>query len=593
MLCLNNINTSKRDGASKTKRMGTVKRLAGYLLKRKWLMLCALVMMLVANLLALIGPKISGSAIDAIAEGATDFDKVFFYCALMAGFYILSAAFSYVLSVLMIKLSQSIVKSMRREVMDRLLTLPVSYFDNHPAGDIISRISYDIDTVNTSLSGDVLAILASFITVVGSFVMMVSISPVMLLVFLITIPASLLFTAYKTKKIQPYFRKRSGKLGELNGYAEEMLSGHSSIKAGSREEHVIDSFAKRNENAVTAYYDADYHGCIVGPSVNFINNLSLALISILGGFLFLGGGITLGNLSSFVLYSRRFAGPINEMASVLTELQSAMAAAERVFRLLDEAPETPDKPNAHVFDSVNGDISFKNVDFGYNEKGLTLKDITMHAAKGKTVAIVGPTGAGKTTIINLLMRFYDINSGAIELDGVETRDAARDSLRSGFSMVLQDTWLFDGTVRENIAYGNGEVTSEQVEQAAKAAHIHDYIMSLEKGYDTVLSDEGGGISKGQQQLITIARAMLSDASVLILDEATSNVDSRTEELIQRAMLSLMKDKTCIIIAHRLSTVKNADTVLVLKDGAILQQGTHETLVSTPGFYHDLYYAQFE
>lgn len=583
-------NPQKKD---KTKRRGTIKRLAGYLLKRKWLMLCALVMMLISNVLALVGPKISGSAIDAIAQGATDFDKVFFYCALMAGFYILSALFSYVLSVLMIKLSQSIVKSMRREVMDRLLKLPVSYFDNHPAGDIISRISYDIDTVNTSLSGDVLAILASFITVVGSFIMMVSISPVMLLVFVITIPASLLFTAYKTKKIQPYFRKRSGKLGELNGYAEEMLSGHTSIKAGSREKYVIDSFAQRNENAVTAYYDADYHGCVVGPSVNFINNLSLALISILGGFLFLGGGITLGDLSSFVLYSRRFAGPINEMASVLTELQSAMAAAERVFKLLDEAPELADKQDPHVFDTVRGDISFKNVDFGYSEKSLTVKDITMHASPGKTVAIVGPKGAGKTTIINLLMRFYDINGGAIELDGVETRDAKRSSLRSGFSMVLQDTWLFDGTVRQNIAYGNGDVTHEQVEQAAKAAHIHDYIMSLEKGYDTVLSDEGGGISKGQQQLITIARAMLSNASVLILDEATSNVDSRTEELIQKAMLSLMKDKTCIIIAHRLSTVKNADKVLVLKDGRIMQEGTHDSLVNSPGFYHDLYYAQFE
>ena len=588
-----NKETSAKNSASFLRsRRGTIKRLLGYLLRCKWMTAAALILMLASNLLALLGPKISGSAIDAIAPGNTDFDKVFLYCGLMALFYVLSAALSYLLSVLMIKLSQKIVRSMRREVMQRLLTLPVGYFDSHPAGDIISRISYDIDTVNTSLSGDLLSIFASLITVTGSFIMMITISPVMMLIFAVTLPASILFTRYKTKRIQPYFRKRSGKLGELNGYAEEMLSGHTVIKAGSREDFVCSSFNRRNEDAVSAYYDADYHGCIVGPSVNFINNLSLALISTMGGFIFLSGGISLGDLSAFVLYSRRFAGPINEMAGVLTELQSAVAAAERVFRLLDEAPETPDIPGALNLKSIRGEISFDSVSFSYTPDVATLRDITMSVSPGQTLAIVGPTGAGKTTLINLLMRFYDADSGTISVDGLPSLQASRKSLRKGFSMVLQDTWLFDGTVRENIAYGSSGVTDEQIKQAAKTARIHDYIMSLKNGYDTLLSDEGSGISKGQQQLLTIARAMLSDASVLILDEATSNVDSRTEALLQQAMQSLMKNKTCIVIAHRLSTVKNADCVIVLREGQILQRGTHEQLLASPGFYRDLYYAQF-
>lgn len=588
-----NKETSAKNSASFLRsRRGTIKRLLGYLLRCKWMTAAALILMLASNLLALLGPKISGSAIDAIAPGNTDFDKVFLYCGLMALFYVLSAALSYLLSVLMIKLSQKIVRSMRREVMQRLLTLPVGYFDSHPAGDIISRISYDIDTVNTSLSGDLLSIFASLITVTGSFIMMITISPVMMLIFAVTLPASILFTWYKTKRIQPYFRKRSGKLGELNGYAEEMLSGHTVIKAGSREDFVCSSFNRRNEDAVSAYYDADYHGCIVGPSVNFINNLSLALISTMGGFIFLSGGISLGDLSAFVLYSRRFAGPINEMAGVLTELQSAVAAAERVFRLLDEAPETPDIPGALNLKGIRGEISFDRVSFSYTPDIVTLRDITMSVSPGQTLAIVGPTGAGKTTLINLLMRFYDADSGTISVDGLPSLQASRKSLRKGFSMVLQDTWLFDGTVRENIAYGSSGVTDEQIKQAAKTARIHDYIMSLENGYDTLLSDEGSGISKGQQQLLTIARAMLSDASVLILDEATSNVDSRTEAMLQQAMQSLMKNKTCIVIAHRLSTVKNADCVIVLREGQILQRGTHEQLLASPGFYRDLYYAQF-
>ena len=591
-------NASNNESASANslfskKRRGTVRRLLGYLMRHRLVAALALALMLISNLLSLIGPKLSGAAIDAIALGNTDFGKVFFYCGMMALFYILSAAVSYIVSVIVTRLSQRIVRQMRSEVMEHLLHLPVAYFDTHPAGDVISRISYDIDTVNATLSSDLLSALASCVTVIGSFVMMAVLSPVMLLVFAVTVPIAVIFTRFKTRRIQPLFRKRSGKLGALNGYAEEMLSGHTAIKAASREAYVDGRFNERNEDAVTAYYNADYHGCIVGPSVNFINNLSLALISSLGGFLYLYGGITLGTLSSFVLYSRRFAGPINEMAGILTEFQSAAAAAERIFRLLDEPCEAPDAADARIFSDIRGDIGFYDVNFDYIPGKPTLRSITMEAKPGKTLAIVGPTGAGKTTLINLLMRFYDAQSGEITLDGTPVTDGTRDSLRKSLAMVLQDAWLFDGTVYENLTYGNPEATREDAEAAAKAVGIHEYILSLPKGYDTPMSDEGGGISKGQQQLMTVARAMLSDARVLILDEATSNVDSRTEALLQRSIERLMKNKTCIVIAHRLSTVRNADTVIVLKEGRIVQRGTHDSLVGAPGFYHDLFYAQFE
>ena len=482
---------------------------------------------------------------------------------------------------------------MREDVFNHLTELPVRYFDSHQTGDIVSRISYDIDTVNASLSTDLLQIATSAITVGGSLIMMILISPELVLVFAVTIPTSIFFTRYMVRKVRPLFRKRSIKLGELNGYVEEIITGQKTIKAYHQEETMIGRFDQRNKEAVDAYYMADYYGSMTGPSVNFINNLSLALISTFGAILFLFGHISLGNLSSFVLYSRKFSGPINEMANIISELQSACAAAERVFRLIDEPPETPDLPQALEVTSVDGRVDIEHVKFGYDPQRTIIHDLNLTAKPGSLVAIVGPTGAGKTTIINLLMRFYDPDSGEIRLDGHEIRHITRKSLRLSYAMVLQDTWLFHGTVFENIAYGKKGATLEDVTAAAKAARIHHYITRLPDGYDTILNEDGMNISQGQKQLLTIARAMLLDARMLILDEATSNVDTRTEQQIQAAMRTLMEGKTCFVIAHRLSTIQNADTILVVRDGEIVEQGNHQELMQRGGVYAGLYRSQFQ
>jgi len=504
-------------------------------------------------------------------------------------------------------ISQRVSYTMRKEVFAHLTELPVGYFDTHQTGDIISHISYDIDTVNASLSHDLLQICVSVVTVVGSLAMMLTISPLLLGVFVITVPVSILFTKYKTQRIRPLFRKRSAKLGELNGFAEEMLSGHRTIKAYHREAYMVNEFDGHNRDACEAYYRADYQGSVIGPTVNFVNNLSLCLITVLGGVFYLLTlsvpnlapifVIGLGDVSAFVQYSRKFSGPINEFANILSEFQSACSAAERIFTLLDEPGEVADAPDAkalpHATGEVRGDVTMEDVHFGYVPDKEILHGLSLKADKGKLIAIVGPTGAGKTTVINLLMRFYDIDSGRITVDGHEIRDLTRDSLRLSYTMVLQDTWLFCGTVLDNITYGTEGATMEDAVNAAKAARIHDFIMSLPDGYMTVLSDDGVNVSKGQKQLLTIARAMLSRAPVLILDEATSNVDSRTEHLIQEALYALMQDRTCFVIAHRLSTIKNADTILVVKDGVVIESGNHEQLLAEKGFYASLYNAQYQ
>lgn len=580
-------------------------RICRYLFRHKGLCIAALLLMLSANGLALVGPKLSGKAIDAInlGAGAVDFDSVTFFCILLGAVYLLSALLSYLLHILMVHLSQKIIFSMRHEIFEHLMKLPVGYFDKHATGDIISRISYDVDTINASLTNDLLQICASLVTIIGSLVVMLTISPVLVSVFLVTVPISILFTRYKVKKIQPFFRKRSGKLGALNGYAEEMLSGQKTIRAYGQENTIVGRFDERNETATNAYYDADYHGAVIGPAVNFITNLSICLIATLGGIFYMLTltrpetwplllCIGLGDVAAFVQYARKFSGPINEFANIMNEVQSATAAAERVFRLLDEGPEPQDCPDAQVLAECSGDVSVDHVNFGYTEEKIVLKDLSLHADPGQTIAIVGPTGAGKSTIINLLMRFYDPQTGKICIDGKNIRRLTRDSMRAAYTMVLQDTWLFCGTVRENIAYAKPGATDEEVENAAKAAKIHEFILSLPQGYQTVLSDDGINISKGQKQLITIARAMLATSPMLILDEATSNVDSKTEQQIQSAMHALMAHRTCFVIAHRLSTVQNADMILVLRDGSILESGTHEQLLASKGFYSSLYLSQF-
>lgn len=574
-----------------------------YLLLRLWkyfgkyypLIGLGLVLMLGSDLLALLGPKLSGKAIDAIGTkpGGVDFEKVFYYVGWMIALYVISAVLFYILSLLTIHLTRKVIYQMRKDVFENLVRLPVAFFDKYQTGDIISVVTYDIDTVNQSLSNDLLQILQSVITVLFSLVMMLSISPVMVLIFVVTIPMSVLLTRFITSHSRPLFRVRSGKLGELNGFVEEMLGGQKTTRAYGREKQVIEAFEKKNQEAVDANTKAEYYGTLAGPSVNFINNISLALISVVGSLLYLNGKIGLGDISSFVQYSRKFSGPINETANILGELQSAFAAAERVFRLIDELTEKPDGDKARILKEVYGDVRLENVSFGYEPGRQIIHDFSLHAKKGQQIAIVGPTGAGKTTVINLLMRFYDIDSGCIWLDGQDIYGIARDSLRGAYSMVLQDAWLFHGTIYENLAYGRENITMEEVEKAAKAAMIHSYIMKLPDGYQTMLSDNGVHISKGQRQLLTIARAMLSDSKMLILDEATSNVDTRTELQIQEAMRSLMADKTCFVIAHRLSTIRNADLILVVKDGSIAEQGNHQELMDKNGLYHQLYAAQFE
>ncbi|WP_302952926.1 ABC transporter ATP-binding protein [Holdemania filiformis] len=575
-------------------RKATIRRLIGYLKESKFLLLLACVTTIVANVLALYGPKLTGIAIDAIGgPGQVNFDKVLYYCVLMILFYVISSVLTYILQIILLQVSKKITHRMRKQVFDHLQELPVSYFDRNQTGDIVSKISYDIDTINTSLSSDILQLVTGVITVVGSLLMMLSIAPVLVLVFVITVPITLVFARYRMIKVKPLFRRRSRKLGELNGFTEEMLSGNKTIKAYGQEDTIITKYDSRNEDASQAYYTADYEGSIMGPSVNFVNNLSLSLISMFGAILFLLGKITIGNISSFVMYSRKFSGPINETANIITELQTAAAAAELVFRLLDEPSEIPDVPDAKVLIDTKGMVDIDHVKFGYMPEKEIIHDLRLHADPGQLVAIVGPTGAGKTTIINLLMRFYDVNEGVISVDGYPIRNLTRDSLRKAFTMVLQDTWLFQGTIEENVAYAREDATLEEVIDVCKKAHIHDFVETLPQGYQTVLTDDGVNISKGQKQLLTIARAMLSNARMLILDEATSNVDSRTEMAIQDAMLELMKGRTCFVIAHRLSTIKNADVILVLKDGDIIESGTHDELLQARGFYAKLFNSQFE
>ena len=582
-------------GAARPKnRKYVLLRLWRYLARYRWLLALALLLTLASNLFGLVGPMLSGYAIDAIhGPGDVDFSAVFLYAGLMAGFYLLASLLAYILSRLMIRLSQKVAFQMRKDVFDHLAELPVSFFDRTQTGDIVSRISYDIDTVNASLSNDLLQICTSLITVVGSLAMMLIIAPVLVTVFAVTIPAAILFTRYMTRRVRPLFRRRSAKLGELNGYVEEVVSGHKTIRVYHQENTVISRFDGKNTEAVEAYYNADYYGSMTGPSVNFINNLSLSLVSVMGAVLYLFRSISLGDLSSFVLYSRKFSGPINEAANILSELQSACAAAERVFHLIDEEPEPADAPGAEELADVLGDVRMEHVRFGYLPGQTVIHGLSLHAEPGSLTAIVGPTGAGKTTLINLLMRFYDPQAGTILVDGKDISTLTRRSLRRAYTMVLQDTWLFTGTVYENIAYGKEDATLEEVQRACRAAYIHEAILRLPQGYNTVLTGDGSGLSKGQKQMLTIARAMLLDSRMLILDEATSNVDTQTEQNIQRAMRELMRGKTCFVIAHRLSTIQNADHILVVRGGDIVEQGTHEALLQRGGFYARLYHSQFQ
>lgn len=573
---------------------GTLRRIFQYIMSYRVAVAVLLLCTFASNIGNLLGPTFAGKAIGAaVGKGQVDFDTVAYYARCMLIAYLLSNLMSFLVNQAMMRIGRRIANKMRRDVFAKLMALPVSYFDRNQAGDIISRVSYDIDVVTTSISADLVQILTSVVTVVGSFVMMCLISAPMTACLCIPIPLAIFFTRYMGKRTRPLYSKRSAAYGKMNGYVEEMFSGQKTILAYAYEDDVCKEFGGINREAAVAYRNADSLGMTTGPTVGMINNLGLSLIGMVGAALYMLGMAGMEQISSFVLYSRKFSGPINEIANIMNEIYSALAAAERVFTLLDQPEEPADLPDAQTLDQVRGDVEARHVSFGYLPGKIVLHDLNLKAKPGQTVAIVGHTGAGKTTIINLLMRFYDVNAGEILVDGKELHEVTRDSLRRAYAMVLQDTWVFQGTIFENIAYGKEGATKEEVIAAAKAARIHHYIMRLPEGYDTVISEDGGNISKGQKQLLTIARAMLYNTQMLILDEATSNVDTNTEREVQRAMQELMKGKTSFVIAHRLSTIQHADNILVMEHGEVVEQGTHEELMRKKGTYYRLYAAQFK
>lgn len=566
-----------------------LRRLSRFLRPYAVRLLGAAFLLVMSNLMALAAPLLSGQALDAVGirAGGVDFRAVIWNCVGMLGCYAMASLLQYVNASCLIRIGQDVSHDLRTAAFDHMSELPVEYFDTHPAGDLISRISYDIDTVNAMISSDLLQICTSFLTVVGSFAMLVLISVRLSWVFFLTVPLSIFLTRFQMRRLHPLYRKRSKDLGALNGFTEERMNCRQAIRVYGVENENLRQFSTYNRNASESYYKADWASASLGPSVNFINNISLAAISVFGTLLYLEQALTLGNLSSFLLYSRKFSGPIREAANLLSELQSSVAAAERVMDLLDEVPEAGDAPGAITPERLQGEVVFDHVTFGYDSQRPVLQDFSTKISAGSMVAVVGPTGAGKTTLVSLLLRFYTPQKGGITIDGIPIGAYSRDGLRRALALVLQDTWLFGGTIAENIAYGSSGATREQIVSAAKAAHIHRFIMSLPEGYDTVLTDGGAGISKGQRQLLAIARCFLGGADVVILDEATSNVDTETEREISLAVDQLRKGRTCFVIAHRLDTIRNADCILVMDGGKVAEQGTHEELMAVNGIYADM------
>lgn len=577
---------------------GALLRILRYLMEYRWLVLLFLLCTFLSNIGNLLGPQFAGEAIGVveagykIGPGHVDLESVGHYAMLMLVCYAGSNLISFLVSIGMMRVGRIVARNMRRDVFNKLMKLPVGYFDRNQAGDIISRVSYDVDVVCVSLSTDLIHILTSTVTVAGSFIMMCIISPPLVLCMAATIPASILFTRFMGKKTKPLYAKRSAAYGTMNGFAEEMFTGQRTILAYAQEDRVCDDFSRINRTAAEAYRDADGMGMTMGPTVGMISNFGLAAIGMGGTIFYMLNVVGLKQISSFVLYSRKFSGPINEISNIINEIFSALAASERVFRLLDEPEEVKDIYGAVELKDCQGHVCADDISFGYVPGKTIIHSLNFEAKPGQTVAIVGPTGAGKTTIINLLMRFYDPEKGFIYVDGTENRAYTMDSLRRSYAMVLQDTWVFRGTIFDNIAYGKENAAMDEVVRAAKAARIHNYIMRLPQGYNTVISEDGGNISKGQKQLLTIARAMLYDTHMLILDEATSNVDTNTERQVQKAIRSLMAGKTCFVIAHRLSTIQNADHILVVDHGDVVEQGTHAELMAQGGFYYKLYASQF-
>ena len=581
---------------------GTMKTLISYLAKYKLSIILVLIFAIGSVAFSVIGPKILGKATTEIFNGligkvsgegnGIDFDSIKNILLSLAALYALSTVFSFIQGFVMSGIAQKVAYKLRDELSKKINRLPMKYFDTRTHGEVLSRFTNDIDTLAQGLNQSLTQIITSFTTIIGVLIMMLSISVVMTLSALIVIPISLLLISLVVKKSQKYFKAQQEYLGEVNGQVEELYGGHNIVQAFNGEEDSIKEFNKVNNKLYDSAWKSQFLSGIMQPLMMFVGNLSYVVVSILGGYLVIKNKIEVGDIQSFIQYVRSFNQPISQMAQISNQLQSTAAAAERVFEFLNEEEEDVTIENPVSIEGLEGRIDFEHVKFGYNQDRTIIKDFTAHVKPGQKVAIVGPTGAGKSTMIKLLMRFYDVNSGKILVDGHNVKDFNRSELRELFGMVLQDTWLFSGSIKENIRYGRLDASDEEVIEAAKAAHVHHFVKTLPDGYNMLLNEESSNISQGQKQLLTIARAILADPKILILDEATSSVDTRTELLIQKAMDNLMEGRTSFIIAHRLSTIKNADLILVMNDGDIIEQGNHEELLSKGGFYANLYNSQF-
>ena len=571
---------------------GTIKRLLGYLIEKKINIFVVFILCFITTLISILGTRLNGYTIDKFIKTG-DIKGLAFICMILVLMYLVNIFSTYYQNSVMIKISQKVSAKIRGELFTALQSLPLKYFDNNSSGDLMSRLTNDVDNINTTLSQSVTQLFSGIINIIGMFIAMILLSPILTLIGIITIPLTFITTKTLAKKTQVFFVKQQKELGNLNGYIEEMVSGQKVVLLFSEEERVKEEFSEINERLTKSAIIAQGVSSFMGPINNFINNISYLIISVTGGYLILKGyALTVGIVFSFLLYMRNFTRPINEIMNLFNTIQSALAGAERVFEVIDEEKEK-DKKDAVDIDNIEGHVELKDVTFSYTNGKEILKNVSLEAKKGEVIAIVGPTGAGKTTIVNLLTKFYNIDSGQILIDGRNIDEITRESLRKTVAMVLQDTYLFSETVSENIRYGRLSASNEEVIEAAKIADAHHFIKQLPQGYNTVLSDNGSNLSQGQRQLLAIARAVLSNASILILDEATSSIDTRTEVLIQNAMLKLMKGKTTFVIAHRLSTIKNADKILALKDGKIIESGTHDELLAKDGFYANLYNSQFK
>jgi ATP-binding cassette subfamily B multidrug efflux pump len=578
---------------------GTLKRLLKLLKPYRVKLFAVLILAALSTVFSIVSPKIMGLVTTELFEGVivsgagVDFSYIAHILIILGGLYLISAFFNYLQQFIMVGVAQNTVYKMRSDINEKLARLPLRFFDGRTHGEILSRVTNDIDTISNTLGQSLTQLVTAVVTLIGIIVMMLTISPLMtVLICFIIIPLSLVVVKSVTSRSQKYFARFQKVLGELNGHVEEMYTGHQIIKAFGREGRSIREFDQVNEDLYDAGWKAQFMSGIMMPLMILINNMGYVVICVLGGYSVMNRTIAIGDVQAFLQYAKQFTHPISQTANIANIIQAIIASAERVFEILDEPEEEPDSKDAGVIEFPRGDVQFQNVKFGYEKDAVLFDDMNIDVKQGQTIAIVGPTGAGKTTLVNLLMRFYEIDAGKITVDGVDIRDLKRGKLRSIFGMVLQDTWLFNGTIKENIAYGSEGATDDKIIQAAKAAHADHFIRTLPDGYNTVLDEEASNISQGQKQLLTIARAILADPAVLILDEATSNVDTRTEVLIQKAMARLKKGRTSFVIAHRLSTIRDADLILVMRDGSVVEKGTHSELLAKGGFYAELYYSQF-